>query len=231
MARRVINFSTRQIFWECCQNHANETYPKGIKTANYKKKLSSLLAGRSVESVCKEAKLRYSEELLRWIWLDAINSYSQHRLTKLSDKFVALSCVARILESIFNESYLCGPMAAQSCPTTLLVYCQLQQCSFLLQYRAPSWTWASVDGIVFLPRPLDEYELHDMDRIVLDIVHIDVVYATGDHTREVTSGTLQVSSPLFVGQISHNRIQKTSDCRILFHCPIFKARLNLILGP
>ena len=65
-----------------------------------------------------------------------------------------------------------------------------------------------MDGEVFLPHPLDECELHDMDRIVLDIVHTDVVYATSDHTREVTSGTLEVSGPLFVGQISHNRIQE-----------------------
>ena len=128
--RRVINFSTRQIFWECSQIHGNETYPKGIKTAKYKKKVSSLLACRSLESVCREAKLRSSEELLRWIWLDAVNSYSQRRLTKPSNKFVALSGVARILKCIFNESYLCGLWRRNLAQQTLLVYCQLQQYNF-----------------------------------------------------------------------------------------------------
>lgn len=230
LARRVINFSTRQIFWECSQIHANETFPKGIKTANYKKKLSSLLAGRSPESVCREAKLRSPEELLRWLWLDAVNSYSQRRLTKPSDKFVALSGVARILEGIFNESYLCGlwrrNLAQQLCWFTA----SSNTTTFPLQYRAPSWTWASVDDEVFLPHPLDEYELHHMDRAVLDILHIDVEYTTSDHTREVTSGILKVSGPLFVGQISHNRIQEFSRPSYYFSLSNFQGQVELDSG-
>ena len=87
-----------------------------------------------------------------------------------------------------------------------------------------------MDGEVFLPHPLEEYELHHMDRTLLDIVHIDVVYTTSDHTREVTSGILKVSGPLFVGQISHDQIQEFSTPSYYFSLSNFQGQVELDSG-
>jgi hypothetical protein len=62
-----------------------------------------------------------------------------------------------------------------------------------LKYRAPSWSWASVDGRVHNSWKIDEGVEHCSPLVTAE-VHID--YATSDPSGEIESAELKIVGPL-----------------------------------
>jgi hypothetical protein len=96
-------------------------------------------------------------------WAKAIDNYSRCELTKSKDKLVAISGVARVLADRFNDEYvaglwrsnivggLCWRVSQMRRTTQDLIpsglYARRWEISRRFEeYRAPSWSWASVDG-------------------------------------------------------------------------------------
>lgn len=78
-------------------------------------------------------------------WLDLVETYCKCDLTQGKDKLIAISGIARVLQRGMKSSYCAGLWADRLChallwmPTTEpLVRAEAS--------RAPSWSWASVDG-------------------------------------------------------------------------------------
>jgi hypothetical protein len=86
------------------------------------------------------------------MWPTLIEMYSECHLTISSDKLVAVSGLARNLQSQTKEQYVAGLWREEL---------ELQLCwgvSFerytqtALPYRAPSWSWVSVDSQIKFPK-------------------------------------------------------------------------------
>lgn len=77
-------------------------------------------------------------------WPALVHTYSRQKLTKREDKLVAIAALAREYAPHQKSRYLAGIWESEL-PVALLWY--THQCDdWSTSYRAPSWSWASLDG-------------------------------------------------------------------------------------
>ena len=85
-------------------------------------------------------------------WLRIVTSYSARKSTLPSDKLPALSALAVSYAPIFGPEYLAGIWAKSAAQQ--LCWRSPDSRRFFrrpAQYRAPSWSWAALDGPVYFP--------------------------------------------------------------------------------
>lgn len=101
IAQRVLHFGARQLFWECHELSACETYPHRLLPT-----MKDLRGGpkRSDPRVHNLRSPKYVPDL----WTIIIKEYSDCHLTREEDKLIALSSVAKELQKISNDQYLAG---------------------------------------------------------------------------------------------------------------------------
>lgn len=121
-------------------------------------------------------------------------------LTYPSDKLAAISGVAKMVQSVVRDEYVAGMWRKN------LVY----QLSWFSNghtvrpsvYRAPSWSWASIDGEIPCRWDPD-------DTPAAEIVDFHIEYATQDDTGQILSGWLDLKGSLWSIQLErYTRIGK-----------------------
>ncbi|CZR45181.1 uncharacterized protein FPRO_15644 [Fusarium proliferatum ET1] len=119
-------------------------------------------------------------------WCSLLWIYGPRKLTEASDKLPAISGLASIFAQRLDDEYVVGLWRSRLLEG--LVW-QSLRCRRVSEYRAPSWSWASMDGIPGLGvrTPYEEVAK------VLD-VKIDLK-GTNIHG-EVTSGMLRIQAPM-----------------------------------
>ncbi|KAI1370377.1 HET-domain-containing protein [Hypoxylon crocopeplum] len=164
LAARNLYFGRKQVFWECCTTDCSETIPAGPLLTYITRNTAGLDATKSGRFAWKRLintasfSLRSDADLLSNLlheWSGAVQTYCECSLTFSKDKLVALSGLANHMGAILRGldpkygAYLAG-MWRLTMPDSLLWKVKgpsLRPSS----YRAPSWSWASVDGSVTLP--------------------------------------------------------------------------------
>ena len=125
-------------------------------------------------------------------WGVIVQGYSLAKLTQEGDKLIAISAIAREMKPLMQCKYLAGDWEADlvrqlgwpgydihSRPTT---------------YRAPSWSWASVDG-----RNQFWFEMYSCDHYhaLAEVVATHIDLAGEDEMGPVTGGNLDILGQLF----------------------------------
>ncbi|KAI0774664.1 HET-domain-containing protein [Trametes elegans] len=134
---------------------------------------------------------------LRWAWVDVVGDYTQRATTKPGDKLVALAAVAELFQRAWNSDYLAGLWRA-SLLRDLLWYKSLEtRFARPTRYRAPSWSWAAVDGHVLAGSADDRLD-PDVDATRrCEVLACEVVPATPLlPLGKVVSGTLRLRAVL-----------------------------------
>ncbi|KAH9882433.1 hypothetical protein J1614_000669 [Plenodomus biglobosus] len=96
---------------------------------------------------------RINAESAAKIWDNLVQCYSEMSVSKSSDKLAAISAAAEEIGGLVWEpheihtSYKAG-LWIQHMPKSLLWYRECMPCLPRPPYRAPSWSWASIDGLV-----------------------------------------------------------------------------------
>jgi hypothetical protein len=135
LAPRTLHFGRSQIFYECQTHICFETLPLGIPP-------DLPIDGEDPES---REQTGMNKE-----WRDVVKTYTRGKLTKSSDKLVAISGVAKRFEERFGGGgYLFG-LWGEVLPAGLLWQVSGTEVTRAVPPRAPTWSWASVDGIVYL---------------------------------------------------------------------------------
>ncbi len=104
LAPRMLHFGRRQVFWECREHVASESCPLGIIASNGQR-----IAGPGRELPPVVSNLRAPVSRLRGVpdiytlWEDLVEHYSDKDLTRLTDRFVAISGIAKELKRISDE--------------------------------------------------------------------------------------------------------------------------------
>jgi hypothetical protein len=128
---RTLHFTSTEVFWECYEQLASECYPQ---------KYPKVLKG---DFFFDKKQLAPSH----WPWIT--EHYSQCRLTHLSDKFVAISGIAEIIQRQNKDEYIAGlwkkDIETQLCwhveRIEISLISQNHQQQTLNQCIAPSWSW------------------------------------------------------------------------------------------
>ena len=139
LARRILHFTEREMFWECCSKapyFASETFPSGAP--RFYNERNMLLKDSII------TPMRSTTEIHR-LWGDLCEMYSEKKLSKPTDKLVAISGLAKEFQKLLpNDIYFSG-MWWSTFPLCLCWESRGRPIQEDL-LEAPSWSWASIDG-------------------------------------------------------------------------------------
>ena len=203
LSPRVLHYGRDQILWECNELEACETYPGGLpmslRIAGSGFKLDPDLKrniwqqdGRTITE-CDPYSLHYGT------WSSIVSRYSVTGLTKGEDKLVAISGIAKRMQSLLDDEYLAG-LWRKDLPCQLLWWVSDHDPAYPLPrtrsrpYRAPSWSWASVDGAVMGGE--GKY-----DGIIITILDAVVTPVGADSTGQIKDGFIRLKGRMFSAEL------------------------------
>jgi hypothetical protein len=80
------------------------------------------------------------------LYRDLVKNYAQCALTKVSDRLPAFAGIAKLFCEATNDTYLAGLWRSRLLESLNWRVYEPRTKDDLLPYRAPSWSWASIDG-------------------------------------------------------------------------------------
>lgn len=143
LAPRVLHFTEKQVFWECFEDQKCEAFPQGLP-------FQVRHAVKSLEPLVEfnpQDKGNPMHPSLLSLWLRIVSRYSDCVLTRPSDNLVALSGLARLFQEVTGDEYLAGLWRSHLLDA-LDWRVDMPGRKLTADYRAPSWSWASLDGHV-----------------------------------------------------------------------------------
>ncbi|KAK6956676.1 hypothetical protein Daesc_001955 [Daldinia eschscholtzii] len=188
LSTRNLYFGSKQVFWECFEMHCCETMPNTWMGGLEPSTKSTFIPGSKKypwKSLINPQKKGSVIPITSW--QNAVENYSKCNLTLPSDKLVALSGLAKRMGNAMKSSglsdytYLAG-LWKHTLPETLL-WIPKTNCRRVPSYRAPSWSWASLDGDVSFGRT-------ECRRWNVDVLKAKTIPGRDDVTAELTSGFL-----------------------------------------
>ena len=136
LSPRMLHFGRSQLYWECEEiSPACETYPWGIHIpANHPRELPPFsLDAKDLRDGKMES------------WRHALEDYSGLILSRpTEDKLVAIGGIAKRVAEITDDRYIAGLFKRRFIEH--LCWKADLSCNSAPKWRAPSWSWASVDG-------------------------------------------------------------------------------------
>lgn len=176
LSPRVLHFSANQLFWTCPSFSACEVYPQGLpETLNararrdmeWKRELS---AGRLTGNLSTAQR---TMQPLDEFWRTAVSNYTNCNLTQGTDKLPAIFGVLKKLRNAFGEEDYAGIWSnnMEEQLAWRVVDCKAANggpSSRQQEYRAPSWSWASVNGVIDLPPRYQsrQYRIRIIDSVI-----------------------------------------------------------------
>jgi hypothetical protein len=192
LSRRIFYFSASQLFFECRSSYCTEDghledsvlgrFP--YHNMGLKRRLDFFEG--AVGSFVGGAKSMGSP--LSKVWCNLIMDYSKRSLTNSADKLPALSGLASEVQKRMRCRYLAGLWEHRL--HFFLMWRRLPGSSFQrpLAYRAPSWSWAAVDG------PIDYWVAIIYDRFIKSAMGdftVQTVPAGRDPRGQIKDGSIQ----------------------------------------
>lgn len=185
LANRLLRFTASGMQWEC--NYMNKGWmglmSRAIRIAKLTRlypTLRSRLPQDEIGAVYDEKEAhhiidfmnRNTPATVHHAWLDIVAHYSARDLTKIADKLSALSGLARLVSQALNarpDDYIAGHWKTDMANSLLWYVGQPKAPNRSSQYRAPSWSWASINGHVeyFLER----YQFRFSDALTVQSTH------------------------------------------------------------
>jgi hypothetical protein len=160
LAPRTLQFGRIMLYWECREAVSSEIKLFWRRTDGSASPPGRLLLYRDEAGLAIPAGSTSTDELRKCIrsWIQVVEQYSAAALTFRSDKLVAISALARetkrVLDHMTNQDnqYLAGLWRPYL--EWQLSWRVVEPRSTSTQqedgFAAPSWSWASVDGPVYL---------------------------------------------------------------------------------
>ena len=177
LAQRVLYFASQGIVWECSSLCAQEGAPSREMIGYPIKR--EILHGREGLSVSGKETLRSEDadyQLYRK-WMNMVRNYTGRRLTRSSDKLVAISGLAKHIAATLatKDVYILGLWKRNLLLQLVWKVSIGQRTSRPEPYRAPTWSWASVDGTIYNSRTTQEAVEHTSALAKVEDLQIDYV--------------------------------------------------------
>lgn len=225
LSPRQIHYGSQQLFWECRENTACETLQGGLperltgigtsghlkaaakelrnsaNTTTLSDKLSKLSSLRTVQTCPEVSK----------VWGDLVEYYSRCALSFERDKLVAISGIAQEIQQAVEDEYLAGMWRSELAHSLLWVVggrSDNTRAGRPRPLRAPSWSWASIDGSISTVLPFTEDDKHTL---MISIIDGYVTSSTSDAAGENIGGKMRCLCRLYPAAL-----YKSSDIYSLY---------------
>jgi hypothetical protein len=187
LAPRTLHFGSNQLLWECAAGSACESLPWDPSLGkNCLPCTPSYSRGRGIG--------------LQRAWCTVLESYSTALLSFESDKFVALSGVAKYLSEKGLGTYVAG-LWRHNLELQLLWQTEFRRCGSLpSRYRAPSWSWAAIDGTTIIPyEGIEELYFQEFEMVYDTFIRVLDIYikpkVEGDVFGQINYASLRIQCP------------------------------------
>ena len=152
-APRVLHFGRQQLYWECQELEACETFPDGIPSlpSDRETGISGFKDMEREPKTVKNSPLPSDSFQAYRLWSRVVIAFSCGALTVEQDKLPALAGIAQRMAGLLDDQYLAGLwrkfIVDELCWSATVQNRGLQEQPFRpTKYRAPSWSWISVEG-------------------------------------------------------------------------------------
>jgi hypothetical protein len=227
MGPRQIFFGQEQVFWQCHERTASELWPTNapdfhdaLSTCTKLINLFKLSNPENLDLDMSPANRHLSSMKLIREWVNILGVYSNCLLTFPRDKLVAISGIVKIVQRISGWKYFAGIWEYDT--ASQLLWRTSGKNTRPQMYRAPTWSWASLDGEI-----CSNDELFDL--VLVDILHIHMNPMGDDTTGQILSGDIQLRGVLFeiihldLEQKERSKISILSEC---YECDDFIADIK-----
>ncbi|KAJ4258097.1 hypothetical protein NW762_008237 [Fusarium torreyae] len=219
LSRGTVFFAHDMLYWECGELYASELYPKGGPWDLKYRYRSFDVADRLPPSVQPVEDYRFKhvytdiltrdaratenligdDEMFLYVWASVVAQYSVGKLSKETDKLIAIDGVAEQMTAIApREQYLSGIWRQATLPLFLLWYTAPEEPSTSIRV-APTWSWASVYAPVefdFLFRAQTE------PKVVIKVVDIITSPNPSSITKPEVSGVMSPTALILRGPLT-----------------------------
>lgn len=220
LAPRTVHFGKEQIYWECRVSKACEAYPEGIPEQFLNHRTRAWREGEQIFNPGSRtteqgngmfiptrtrrgsaSSIAISSSDAQSFWSRTVERYMGCDMTYASDKLVAIAGLARKMQETTKEPYLAGLWRNESLPQSLLWFVPASKQTDGRQsirypslgardYRAPSWSWASIDGSITWICPAR------CDRTLIDITGVHATPAGENPVGAVLSAAIFMKAVL-----------------------------------
>lgn len=210
---RAVHFGQSQLFWECRELDACETHPNGLPWGlqDDLSKIKTLEPG-IWHDFCQQKYLDEDKHNLDYrsppcpqpysgydLWARIVQYYTRTKLSYASDKLIAIGGLAERMEYALGDTYLMG-LWVQFLPSQLLWTVKDYQLSTRpSKYRAPSWSWFSMDGVISTTIPENGL------RNLISVVDRPIVPSSGsDVADQASTNKIKLNGMIIPGQIAES---------------------------
>lgn len=200
LSRRLLYCGQNMVFWECDCKRRSEAEPEGVRLHTIRNLLGAKgpdianMLGRNRDEQRPNSPTRLLSNWFRQ-WGKLVALYSRSALTKPDDKLIAIAGAAKEMRSriLMPMVYLAG-LWSYYLDRQLLWETGVPSGSRVLPYRAPSWSWASMDREIYFP--VDLY--NEEEQLPLTkIVDFHVTPLDQDQYLQVINGYIRINSWLW----------------------------------
>ncbi|KAH3957471.1 hypothetical protein HBH70_225220 [Parastagonospora nodorum] len=210
LSRRIIHFTKEQIFWECCENRACESMPLG--TPKYDRDRNATRHYLRRDMLDQHGTISSVRGITpHEFWLTTVEEYSKGKLSYASDRLVAVSGLARLLQKSIGSGYVAGMWRKNLELQLLWTVWEMGETrpKNKPENRRPSWSWAPLNSRICYATFRHPKRFPDF-RSLARILNVTVQSVTNDTYGEAQSGIVtmhgriyNVRGNFFAGEARH----------------------------
>lgn len=216
LASRTLIYSRRQVHWACRTQEASELFPEGMPDLRRGGDLLSHSLARRPLHLLKgliasdkptyfyHRSLGSSSMVSPWenfwlSWRTIVLDYTRRDLTFEKDKLAAIAGIASIIQRKIEVPYIAGMWNFRFYIEYELCWKAKTQANGRAPfrprvYRAPTWSWASIEGSISYTYKTDHQLTGDTQLAYVENAEIETV--DGTSTGPVKSGFIRISGRL-----------------------------------
>ncbi|KAK1963293.1 heterokaryon incompatibility protein [Colletotrichum sublineola] len=198
LSARMIHYDTDQLLWECRESRLTED---GVPVDAFGGQ--NLAWDERLHLSYPFAQSRLPTSQFVWDWYDMVAAYSSRGITKSYDRLPALSGLAKVMEECTGQKYVAGLWQFHLGYGLLWRRSEQWLRKPADDYRAPSWSWASLEGCVSVPEIASMLTSGNEMEVMIDIVDVQTTPLGLDPRGMLRSGYLKLKGKL-----------KTADPRV-----------------
>jgi hypothetical protein len=154
LSRRILSYGSRQLSWYCgvCDNQDGGVMDRDSPNwASFQ-----TLDENVISHPHRSGGIQSISTSLRWI--EIVKQYTMRKMSEPADKLIAISAVAQRLVSLTEGKwgrYYAGIWTERFFQQLLWATPESESAKRPVRYRAPSWSWAAIDGRLDWPSMLE----------------------------------------------------------------------------
>ncbi|KAK2041727.1 heterokaryon incompatibility protein [Colletotrichum somersetense] len=190
LSARMIHYDTDQLLWECRESRLTED---GVPVDAFDS--GKMAWDERLHLSYPFAQSRFRPEFV-WDWYDMVSAYSGRGITKSQDRLPALSGLAKVMEECTGQKYVAGLWKFHLGYGLLWRRSEQWLCKPADGYRAPSWSWASLEGRVSMPEIASMLPYQNEMEVMIEIVDVQTTPLGLDPRGMLRSGHLKLKGKL-----------------------------------